>query len=70
MWNVDNPTLPQHREQAYCIAGQDKLRRAGVLLHKIYPKLTGMISFAQKHVPVHFHTNINHAWDGIGEWVA
>jgi hypothetical protein len=47
-----------------------KLREAGFLVHGMTPGLSEMIQFVQVSVPEQYHGNINHAWSGIGEWVA
>ena len=68
--NVDHPTAPHHRTLEYCDRGQAKLRQVGELIHQKHPNLTDMIEFAQKHIPEEYHGVINHAWSGIGDWMA
>lgn len=70
MENVDNPQNEAHRELAYWEEGQDLLKAAGLRVYELYPKLNDMIQFAKRHVPERDQGRINHAWDGIGEWVA
>tara|TARA_B100000795_G_scaffold233132_1_gene191701 strand:+ start:861 stop:1106 length:246 start_codon:yes stop_codon:yes gene_type:complete len=70
MHNVDNPTCEQHHQLEYWEEGQNKLKKVGQMVHKMHPKLADMIDFAQKNVPKEYHGNINHAWSGIGDWLA
>lgn len=68
--NVDNPTCEQHRKLEYLDEGISKLKIVGQMVHKMHPNLFDMIDFAQKNVPKEYHGNINHAWSGIGDWLA
>jgi len=68
--NVTRPTLDEHRSMEYVESAAVKLREAGVLVHGMTPGLSEMIQFVQVSVPEQYHGNINHAWSGIGEWVA
>ena len=70
MHNVDNPTCEQHRQLKYWEDGQDKLKRAGRIVHRMHPNLADMIDFAQRNVPEEYHGILNHAWSGIGDWQA
>jgi len=70
MHNVDHPTCEQHRQLQYCDEGQAKLKKVGEMVHRMHPNLSDMIDFAQKNVPKEYHGDINHAWSGIGDWVA
>ena len=68
--NVDNPTCEQHRKLENLDEGISKLKIVGQMVHKMHPNLFDMIDFAQKNVPKEYHGNINHAWSGIGDWLA
>jgi hypothetical protein len=68
--HIEHPTEERHQQLEYCSAAMDKLQRAGTLVHQTYPRLSDMISYADTHVPSEYHNNINHAWSGIGEWIA
>ena len=68
--NIENSTEEFHKTLEYTEQAMDKLKQAGKLVHKKYPSLIHMISYAQTHAPARFHNNINHAWSGIGEWNA
>jgi hypothetical protein len=66
--NVDNPTMKIHRTLAYCDEGYVYLKQAGEMVHDLHPDLNEMIEFVHRHVDETDHTNINHAFSGIGEW--
>ena len=68
--NVNNPTVEKHRSMEYVDITMSKLREAGIVVHSLTPNLTDMIQFVHEYVPEQYHGNVNHAWSGIGDWVA
>lgn len=70
MENVEHPSLPIHNTPAYCQEGHKKLRQVAIHLHDQGVDLSGMISYAQQHIPQKYHGIINHSWSGVGEWQA
>ena len=68
--NVNRPTVEKHRTMEYILMASDKLREAGIIVHSLTPELADMIQFVHEYVPQQYHGNVNHAWSGIGEWVA
>ncbi len=68
--NVDKATFEKHRSMEYVEEAMGKLREVGFLVHSLTPNLTDMIQFVQEYVPEQYHGNVNHAWSGIGDWVA
>ena len=46
------------------------LKTVGFQVHAKYPNLAKMIEFVQNNVPEEYHNVMNHAWSGVGDWVA
>ncbi len=68
--NVENPQHKTHSTVVYCNEAYLKLYQAGEQVHKQTPALLDMIEFVQRTVPEKYHGVINHAWSGIGDWIA
>ena len=68
--NVNNPSLEEHSTEKYVKDAMAKLRIAGEMVYSLTPALADMIQFVHEYVPEQYHNTINHAWSGIGEWVA
>lgn len=70
MHNVENPTCEQHSQLQYIEEGHNNLKKIGHMVYQLHPNLSDMIGFAQKNIPKEYHGIINHAWSGIGDWLA